>query len=161
LGRNGDSVLFRGFFMFIPYLIPLSDFSRPIETPALDSGITDTLHDSPLLTYPGNLIESNHESTSSLADTTVDKITSDSRALVPVPASTEALAVVPVSQKIKRSEFVQRRTRRPFSVAEVEALVHAVEELGTGRYDVINNISLPVDRLQNWLANNVYVMQVA
>ncbi|CAJ1865185.1 unnamed protein product [Sphenostylis stenocarpa] len=111
-----------------------SQLTRPTETPVLDSGVTDTLLDSPLLTYPGNLIESNHESTSSLADITVDKITPDSRALVPVPASTEALAVVPVSQKTKRSEFVQRRTRRPFSVAEVEALVHAVEELGTGRW---------------------------
>ncbi|WVZ05645.1 hypothetical protein V8G54_018991 [Vigna mungo] len=99
-----------------------SQLTRPIETPALDSEITDTLHDSPLLTYPSNLIESNHETTSSLADTTVDKITPDCRALVPVPASTEALAVVP------------RRTRRPFSVTEVEALVHAVEELGTGRW---------------------------
>lgn len=108
--------------------------TRPTETPVLDSGITDTLHDSPLLTYPGNLIESNHESTSSPADTTVDNITPDSRALVAVPAITEALAVVPVSQKTKRSDFVQRRTRRPFSVAEVEALVHAVEELGTGRW---------------------------
>ncbi|KAG4923395.1 hypothetical protein JHK87_048935 [Glycine soja] len=106
----------------------------PTETPVLDSGVTDTLHDSPLLTYPGNLIESNHEPTSSLADTTVNKITPDSRAIVAVPATTETLAVVPVSQKTKRSEFVQRRTRRPFSVAEVEALVHAVEELGTGRW---------------------------
>nr|KYP44749.1 Telomere-binding protein 1 [Cajanus cajan] len=108
--------------------------TRPTETPVLDSGITDTLHDSPLLTYPGNLIESNHEFTSSPADTTVDNITPDSRALVAVPAITEALAVVPVSQKTKRSDFAQRRTRRPFSVAEVEALVHAVEELGTGRW---------------------------
>ncbi|KAK7387395.1 hypothetical protein VNO78_28162 [Psophocarpus tetragonolobus] len=112
----------------------ISQPTRSTETPVLDSGVTDTLHDSPLLTYPGNLIESNHESTSSLADTTVDKITPDSRALVTVPGPTETLAVVPVSQKTKRSEFVQRRTRRPFSVAEVEALVHAVEELGTGRW---------------------------
>ncbi|TKY47432.1 Telomere repeat-binding protein 3 [Spatholobus suberectus] len=112
----------------------ISQPTSPTETPVLDSGITDTLHDSPLLTYPGNLVESNHESTSSPADTIVDKITPDSRALVAVPATTEALAVVPVSQKPKRSEFVQRRTRRPFSVAEVEALVHAVEELGTGRW---------------------------
>ncbi|KAL2990823.1 hypothetical protein AAZX31_11G224000 [Glycine max] len=108
--------------------------TRSTEIPVLDSGITDTLHDSPLLTYPGNLIESNHESTSSLADTTLDKLTPDSRAIVVVPATTETLAVVPVSQKTKRSEFVQRRTRRPFSVTEVEALVHAVEELGTGRW---------------------------
>ena len=41
-------------------------------------------------------------------------------------------------------EFVQRRTRRPFFIVEIEALVHAVEELGTRRYDVINNISLLV-----------------
>ncbi|CAI0412011.1 unnamed protein product [Linum tenue] len=58
-----------------------------------------------------------------------------SRALVAVePASAEALAVVPLNQKSRRSENVQRRTRRPFSVSEVEALVQAVEELGTGRW---------------------------
>lgn len=60
---------------------------------------------------------------------------SDTRAIVPLPAlEVEALAVVPLSQKPKRTELAQRRTRRPFSVTEVEALVQAVEELGTGRY---------------------------
>jgi hypothetical protein len=45
----------------------------------------------------------------------------------------EAFAVVP-TQKSKRVEPVgQRRIRCPFSVAEVEALVQAVEKLGTGR----------------------------
>ncbi|KAK7285216.1 hypothetical protein RJT34_19978 [Clitoria ternatea] len=111
-----------------------SEPTRVPETPVLDSGMTDTLRDTSLLTNPGNLIESNHESISSPTDTIVDKVTPDSRALVAVPASAEALAVVPVSQKSKRAEFVQRRTRRPFSVSEVEALVHAVEELGTGRW---------------------------
>lgn len=83
-------------------------------------------------------MENNHDSTYSPTDTIVDKVTPDqSRAIVALPASTEALAVIPVSQKIKRSEFANRRTRRPFSVTEVEALVHAVEELGTGRYDFI------------------------
>ncbi|MED6219119.1 hypothetical protein PIB30_032960 [Stylosanthes scabra] len=105
------------------------------ETPVVDSEITDTLHESSLLTNPVNLVESNHDSTSSPTDPTVDKETSDCRALVVVPASTDALAVVPVSQKSKRSECAQRRTRRPFSVTEVEALVQAVEELGTGRFD--------------------------
>ena len=58
----------------------------------------------------------------------------DSRAIVPVPPlEPEALAVVPLNEKPKRTELSQRRTRRPFSVSEVEALVHAVEELGTGR----------------------------
>lgn len=56
-----------------------------------------------------------------------------SRALVPVsPMHAQALTVVP-PRKPKRSEVAQRRIRRPFSVAEVEALVQAVERLGTGR----------------------------
>lgn len=92
------------------------------------------MRDSSLLTNPGNLV---HESTSSATDTIIDNITPDSGALVAVPASAEALAVVPVNQKTKRCEYAQRRTRRPFSVSEVEALVQAVEELGTGRYGVI------------------------
>jgi hypothetical protein len=45
----------------------------------------------------------------------------------------EAFVMVP-ARKSKRVESVgQRRIRRPFSVAEVEALVQAVEKLGTGR----------------------------
>jgi hypothetical protein len=45
------------------------------------------------------------------------------------------LALVPVRQKMSCAlEVGKRRMRRPFSVAEVEALVHAVEKLGTGRY---------------------------
>lgn len=112
-----------------------SEPTRSPETPALDSAITDTIRDSYLPINPGNLVENNHDSTYSPTDTIVDKVTPDqSRAIVALPASTEALAVIPVSQKIKRSEFANRRTRRPFSVTEVEALVHAVEELGTGRW---------------------------
>lgn len=58
----------------------------------------------------------------------------DSKALVPVdPMNVESLALVPVDPKLKRGETSQRRTRRPFSVSEVEALVEAVENLGTGR----------------------------
>ncbi|KAF2615581.1 hypothetical protein F2Q70_00007387 [Brassica cretica] len=72
------------------------------------------------------------------SDITADEqqpLSSDSRAIVPVPPlEPEALAVVPLSEKPKRTELSQRRTRRPFSVTEVEALVHAVEELGTGRW---------------------------
>ncbi|CAN6471767.1 unnamed protein product [Victoria cruziana] len=57
------------------------------------------------------------------------------KALVAVPTvSVEALAVMPLHCKPRRSELVQRRTRRPFSVPEVEALVKAVEKLGTGRW---------------------------
>ncbi|XP_024443392.1 telomere repeat-binding protein 5 isoform X2 [Populus trichocarpa] len=82
----------------------------------------------------GNCIESDHDSASSPTDTSMDKST-NSKALVAVPAmKVEALAVVPAHQKSKQSEIVQRRIRRPFSVAEVEALVQAVEKLGTGRW---------------------------
>ncbi|KAK7321520.1 hypothetical protein VNO77_32253 [Canavalia gladiata] len=109
--------------------------SRSPGTPILDSGVTDALQDSSMLTNSGNLVEINHESTSPPTDTIANELTPDSRALVPVPdRSPEALAVVPVNQKTRRSELVQRRTRRPFSVSEVEALVQAVEELGTGRW---------------------------
>ncbi|RDY03071.1 Telomere repeat-binding protein 4, partial [Mucuna pruriens] len=110
--------------------------SRSPGTPILDSGVTDALQDSSLLTNTGTLVEINHDSTSSPTDTTADKLTTpDSRVLVAVPdRSTEALALVPVNQKTRRSELVQRRTRRPFSVSEVEALVLAVEEVGTGRW---------------------------
>ncbi|KAK3206324.1 hypothetical protein Dsin_020370 [Dipteronia sinensis] len=83
----------------------------------------------------GNSIESDHDSAPSPTDMSIDKSTNDSKALVAVPAmSVEALSVVPVHRKSKRSEMVQRRIRRPFSVTEVEALVQAVEKLGTGRW---------------------------
>ncbi|PON75559.1 Octamer-binding transcription factor [Parasponia andersonii] len=83
----------------------------------------------------GNLVESDHDSAPSPTETSVDKSTTDSKALVPVPAmSVEALSVVPALRKSNRSEIAQRRIRRPFSVSEVEALVQAVEKLGTGRW---------------------------
>ncbi|KAK2642531.1 hypothetical protein Ddye_024294 [Dipteronia dyeriana] len=89
-----------------------------------------------LLANIGNSIESDHDSAPSpTTDMSIDKSTNDSKALVAVPAiSLEALSVVPVHRKSKRSEMVQRRIRRPFSVTEVEALVQAVEKLGTGRW---------------------------
>ncbi|RLN42796.1 telomere repeat-binding protein 5-like [Panicum miliaceum] len=64
-----------------------------------------------------------------------DKASTNSRALVPVPpADPNAGAVVPVNKSKRSPEQGQRRIRRPFSVAEVEALVLAVEKLGTGRW---------------------------
>ncbi|KAJ7960131.1 Telomere repeat-binding protein [Quillaja saponaria] len=108
--------------------------TRSPESHILDTGFPDPLLDS-YLTKTGNLVEDNRESFSSHTGTRTDNITSDSRPLASVPArSTEALAVVPVGQKTRRSDLVQRRTRRPFSVSEVEAVVHAVVELGTGRW---------------------------
>ncbi|XP_011027218.1 PREDICTED: telomere repeat-binding protein 3-like isoform X2 [Populus euphratica] len=112
---------------------------RSPTSPIVDSGISDALPDLPPLTNLDTNIESNRESASSHADIVTDNTLSDSRALVAVPpVNTEELAMVPLNQKSKRSELVQRRTRRPFSVSEVEALVHAVEELGTGRWRDVN-----------------------
>lgn len=49
--------------------------------------------------------------------------------------SLPGMALVPMRNKISRAlDNGKRRVRRPFSVTEVEALVHAVEKLGTGRY---------------------------
>ena len=82
----------------------------------------------------GNFVESNHDSAPSPLEMPIDKSPVDSRALVAAPAmNVEALAMVPV-MKLKQSEVVQCRIRRPFSVSEVESLVQAVEKLGTGRY---------------------------
>lgn len=87
----------------------------------------------PPLVNTGNCIESDHDSVPS-PDISSEKSTLNSRALVAIPSiSVEALAVVPLPRKSRRSELVQRRIRRPFSVSEVEALVQAVEKLGTGR----------------------------
>ncbi|XP_008777072.1 telomere repeat-binding protein 5-like isoform X2 [Phoenix dactylifera] len=93
-----------------------------------------------------NLPESDHDSVYSPTETKLlnkaavatptaaTATTSNSRALVAVPAmSIEALSMVPLHQP-RLSELTQRRIRRPFSVSEVEALVHAVEKLGTGRW---------------------------
>ncbi|KAL8531460.1 hypothetical protein ACS0TY_008162 [Phlomoides rotata] len=81
-----------------------------------------------------NFIESDHDSAPSPPDMSLQRATSESKALVPVPSmKQDALAVVPL-RKSKRSDPAQRRIRRPFTVSEVEALVQAVEKLGTGRW---------------------------
>ncbi|KAL5740588.1 hypothetical protein ACOSQ2_029768 [Xanthoceras sorbifolium] len=83
----------------------------------------------------GSSVDNSFDVVCSLADISTNNAMPDSQALVAVPAITmEALPVVPLRQKSGHPEFVQRRTRRPFSVSEVEALVQAVEELGTGRW---------------------------
>ncbi|XP_058199530.1 telomere repeat-binding protein 5-like [Rhododendron vialii] len=98
----------------------------------VEQSAADALPDPPL-TSVGSFVESDHDSAPSPPDMS-DKSPMDSRALAAIPEmDAEALAVVPM-RKSKRSEAVQRRIRRPFSVSEVEALVHAVEKLGTGRW---------------------------
>lgn len=92
--------------------------------------VSDAFPDPPMMNLGGS-VESEHDSAPSPPHLSLgNKSGSDSRALVTVP---RALSVVPL-RKCKRSEVAQRRIRRPFSVSEVEALVQAVEKLGTGRY---------------------------
>ncbi|KAH1115199.1 hypothetical protein J1N35_008577 [Gossypium stocksii] len=109
--------------------------ARYPATPGLVTRVTHVPSREPHIPNLGHFVESDHDSAPSPTDMSLDKSATDSKALVAVPAmSVEALDVVPAHRKSKRSEVVQRRIRRPFSVAEVEALVQAVEKLGTGRW---------------------------
>ncbi|CAH8328111.1 unnamed protein product [Eruca vesicaria subsp. sativa] len=107
--------------------------SKPTDSTKLPERSADSLACADYVINSTNCVENKQE----LLPCQIDeqKPSSDSRALVPVSAlEPEALAIVPFNEKPKRTEASQRRTRRPFSVTEVEALVHAVEELGTGRW---------------------------
>ncbi|KAL0401345.1 UNVERIFIED_CONTAM: Telomere repeat-binding protein 3 [Sesamum latifolium] len=109
---------------------------RSPATPMMDSGISNTSVDTPVLAKLDDVGHNKYIcSTETPDDALLDGAVPDSKALVPVPpVNVEELAVVPANLKPKRSDLSQRRTRRPFSVAEVEALVEAVEKLGTGRW---------------------------
>ncbi|VVA97390.1 unnamed protein product [Arabis nemorensis] len=112
---------------------PANSSERSAASPMLESEIP---HADDVIN-PGNIVDNNLELVPYQSDMSVDEPSSDSRALVPLPAlalEVKALDIAPLNQKPKRTELAQRRTRRPFSVTEVEALVHAVEELGTGRW---------------------------
>ncbi|XP_039067412.1 telomere repeat-binding protein 4-like [Hibiscus syriacus] len=104
-------------------------------TPVVDTEIPDVTSDPLLLTNSAHSVDTKHEPVTSQTDKLPDQSLSESRAIVPVSAlNVEALAVIPASPKVRKTELTQRRTRRPFSVFEVEALVQAVEVLGTGRW---------------------------
>ncbi|KAI3809058.1 hypothetical protein L1987_25025 [Smallanthus sonchifolius] len=119
-----------------PPLLPPYDNHEPLSS-SLSSPIMnlDCSVDHPLATSLDK-IENTQESKIVSAEETVDI-----KAIVPVePLNAEALSIVPLNHKAsKRSELSQRRTRRPFSVSEVEALVEAVETLGTGRWRDVKN----------------------
>ncbi|XP_017218447.1 telomere repeat-binding protein 4 [Daucus carota subsp. sativus] len=118
-----------------PVLLPCNkqqDLSR-LPVPALDSGFLKSSYDPVPVTKLDNHVENNQEIVPYFTDVLTD--VSVSKALVPVPPmNVNTLAIVPLNQKAKRTDLSQRRTRRPFSVSEVEALVEAVEKLGTGRW---------------------------
>lgn len=109
-------------------------FTRYPPNPTVDySGNNSTL----LLETHAAKVSNAREPVPTLADTPVEERSSDFKSLVTVPAmAVEAPTVVPVCLKSNQFEVGHRRMRRPFSVDEVEALVHAVETLGPGRYVV-------------------------
>ncbi|CAM8954932.1 unnamed protein product [Rhodiola kirilowii] len=79
-------------------------------------------------------VQTDHNLAPTATDALPEKF-QESKALALFPVTrADPLSIVQMVQKTKRSELAQRRTRRPFSTAEVEALVQAVEELGTGRW---------------------------
>ncbi|KAH7840671.1 hypothetical protein Vadar_020014 [Vaccinium darrowii] len=122
----------------LPILLPHEThhhLSRSAASPILDLEVLNASFAPSPETNLDNNVETNHELVPSTHEVLTNGTAPDSRALVAVPAvSVQALAVVPRNQKTRRSELVQRRTRRPFSVSEVEALVEAVEKFGTGRW---------------------------
>ncbi|KAG7606651.1 Telomere repeat-binding protein 1 [Arabidopsis thaliana] len=88
-----------------------------------------------------NVLESDHHDSALFLSDSLgnNNVTEDSKAMIPVALNELSSQSQPPSRKSRRSEqqqqqAAQRRIRRPFSVAEVEALVQAVEKLGTGRW---------------------------
>lgn len=95
-----------------------------------------SLQPTPITILTTNCVESDRENSVHLPVDPLDKKDSFSKALIPLETVNSAaeLSIVPY-RKSRRSEIAQqRRIRRPFSVSEVEALVQAVEKLGTGRW---------------------------
>lgn len=122
-----------------PLLLPCDIHQPPARgpaTPIMDMDFSTSLGDPHPATSLDNQVEMNQESKPLPDEVSTEETVVDSKALVPIPAmNVEALSIVPLNHKqSKRSELSQRRTRRPFSVSEVEALVEAVETLGTGRW---------------------------
>ncbi|KAG5603008.1 hypothetical protein H5410_034378 [Solanum commersonii] len=116
----------------LPYETPQRLTRCPSPSTAVHTGIQQGRSDDHTGTSLSYFLESDHESAPSPHYAAIEKISANSRALVPLTAvNAEALSAVPLR---KRSEATQRRIRRPFSVSEVEALVQAVEKLGTGRW---------------------------
>ncbi|KHG15516.1 Telomere repeat-binding 3 -like protein [Gossypium arboreum] len=122
--------------LLLSYDAALQNLTSSLAAPAVNTGIPNCTPNLPFLTNSENPA-TDHEPVSSKIDMPTDQSLLESRALVPVPVpatNVEALTAVAVNQKFQKSELAQRRIWRPFSISEVEALVQAVEEIGTGRW---------------------------
>ncbi|KAI3705598.1 hypothetical protein L1987_75837 [Smallanthus sonchifolius] len=95
--------------------------------PILGVGFSNCSLDHPPETSLDKCVDKNQEIIPLEIEVLTEEKVAESNALVPA---------VPINNKlIKKPEATQcRRIRRPFSVTEVEALVEAVETLGTGRW---------------------------
>ncbi|XP_022890760.1 telomere repeat-binding protein 5-like isoform X2 [Olea europaea var. sylvestris] len=123
-----------------PFQLPRDSPQPRARSPLIANVVQDAVEQKSLdaLTDPAggnfrNFPESDDDSALSTPDMLLEKTPTGSRALVAAPKMREALAIVPMHIS-KQSESAQRRMRRPFTVSEVEALVQAVEKLGTGRW---------------------------
>lgn len=105
---------------------PISRF--PIGAPSLDSQMIECRAESSQMPT-AKFLESDLNSIPSHAEI----ISQDNKIVETLPVKTEPMHMG-LDQKPKQIEIPPRRMRRPFSVTEVEALVHAVEEFGTGRW---------------------------
>ncbi|TYI23890.1 hypothetical protein ES332_A06G196700v1 [Gossypium tomentosum] len=122
--------------LLLSYDAALQNLTSSLAAPAVNTGIPNCTPNLPFLTNSENPA-TDHEPVSSKTDMPTDQSLLESRALVPVPVpatNVEALTAVAVNQKFQKSELAQCRIWRPFSISEVEALVQAVEEIGTGRW---------------------------
>lgn len=99
------------------------------EEPFPETRVGDDNQQQPMQAFPNHTLS---DPVDYPVEWTAQEISASSQAIIPV-ATPDVDALVPLSRS-KRLDFGQRRTRRPFSVAEVEALVEAVEQLGTGRW---------------------------
>ncbi|KAK8512302.1 hypothetical protein V6N13_097043 [Hibiscus sabdariffa] len=134
--RNLGFMLEPGHPQIIPPLcLGEQRITRNATSFTIEPGTSGVSHVPPV-TSCNNGAESDLHLVSSLPNISANTITLlNSQSVLSIPAiSVGALAVVPIHHRARCREFVQRRIRRPFSVSEVEALVQAVEKLGTGRW---------------------------
>uniref|UniRef100_A0A1S3CKQ7 Uncharacterized protein n=2 Tax=Cucumis melo TaxID=3656 RepID=A0A1S3CKQ7_CUCME len=123
-----------------PSMVPCSSTLKPIDgcnpNPTMDYlGNNSTLLLETHASKVNNSSESACEPVPFPVDTAVEERSSDSKSLVTEQGMDVGTTnVVQICLKSNQFEVGHRRMRRPFSVDEVEALVHAVETLGPGRW---------------------------
>ncbi|KAL8118898.1 hypothetical protein AgCh_016403 [Apium graveolens] len=143
-------------------LLPCDKHQELSRSPVLplESGFPKSSYDQVPVANLESHVENNQEIVPYLTDVYTDVSVPKARVPMP-PMNLKALAIVPLNQKAKRSDLSQRRTRRPFSVSEVEALVEAVEKLGTGRCAISVFLFFLIVMLQELLKFCVHTCQPA